>query len=86
MYLELKEKWATELYKLCNGLVKHRTIKCNYAPVYATLEYIYTTFSEVYNSLGFTWDNFMTWARTVHVEHMQILHVETDHAASYIRR
>ena len=86
MYTELKELWAAEVYKLANGLVKNRTVRCNYAPVYATMEYIFTTFSDVYNSLGFTWEDFMTWTRTVHVEEMQILHVETDHAASYIRR
>ena len=43
-YLEVREKWARTLYEKCNGLVKHRTISSNYAPSYATMEYMYTAF------------------------------------------
>ena len=85
-FIELKEKWASNLYKLCNGLVKTRTVHCNYAPVYATMEYFYTVFRTNYNALGYTWENFLAWTKTIHVDQLQILHVQTDHAASYIRR
>ena len=78
--------WASVLYENCSGLVKQRTVLTNYAPVYAVMEYMYGVFKPVYDHLGYSWEDFQEFARTVHAEQMQILHVETDHAESYVRR
>ena len=74
------------LYENCTGLVKQRTCLTNYAPVYAVMEYMYGVFKPVYEHLGISWEDFQTFSKTVHAEQMQILHVETDHAESYVRR
>ena len=74
------------MYEINTGLVKPRTCLTNYAPVYSAMEYIYGIFKPVYEHLGYDWEDFLTFARTEHCEQMQILHVETDDAKSYVRR
>ena len=58
----------------------------NYAPVYAAMEHMHMIFRPVYESIGLPWESFVNFAKTDHAESMQILHVETDHAESYVRR
>ena len=85
-YIEMRDRWAITLYENCTGLVKDRTVLTNYAPVYAAMEYIFGVFRPVFEQLGVSWEDFENFARTTHAEQMQVLHVETDHAESYVRR
>lgn len=43
-------------------------------------------FQPIYEEMGISWEDFERFARTEHAEAMQVLHVETDHAESYVRR
>ena len=42
--------------------------------------------SDVWQELGFTWDDMLHWLETIHRSQIQVTHVEVDHAENHIRR
>ena len=63
-----------------------RTLLTNYSSFYAILFKFHQEFEPVWDEIGASWDDFLTWMETVHAPFLVKQHQEKNHSKHSMRR
>ena len=85
-FMVKRDEFAGLLYEKTEECIKMRTLSTNYSSFYAILWKFHDVFHSVWNEMGSSWDEFLSWVESVHAPFLMQQHKEKDHAKHSIRR